>query len=89
MLLDLRFPMGLLFVALGALLAGYGLFGDQAVYAASLGINVNLWTGLGLLLFGALMLAGRMEGDGGGKKPEVRRAHYRLSEARRAHPGAP
>jgi hypothetical protein len=58
MLLDLRFPMGLLFVALGALLAGYGLFGDQAVYKASLGINVNLWAGLGILLFGVLMLAG-------------------------------
>ena len=84
MLLDLRFPMGLLFVALGALLTGYGLFGDQAVYAASLGINVNLWTGLGILLFGALMLAGgwramkRQKTEGttdARQKPEARRAH--------------
>ena len=72
MLLDLRFPMGLLFVALGALLAGYGLLGDQAVYAASLGINVNLWTGLGILVFGALMLAGG--GGDEGQKSEARRA---------------
>jgi hypothetical protein len=58
MLLDLRFPMGLFFSALGVLLAGYGVLGDQAVYQASLGINVNLWSGLGILLFGILMLAG-------------------------------
>jgi len=58
MILDLRFPMGLLFAALGLMLTAYGLFGDQAVYAASLGINVNLWSGLGILAFGAVMLAG-------------------------------
>ena len=38
--------------------SGYGVLGDQAVYAASLGINVNLWSGLGILVFGGLMLAG-------------------------------
>jgi len=59
---------GLLFVPLGALLTGYGLFGDQAVYAASLGINVNLWTGLGILLFGVLMLAGGWRAMRGEKK---------------------
>lgn len=58
MLLDLRFPMGLFFTVLGLLLAAYGVLGDQAVYQASLGINVNLWSGLGMLLFGAIMLAG-------------------------------
>jgi hypothetical protein len=58
MLLDLRFPMGLFFAALGLLLAGYGLLGDRAVYQASMGINVNLWSGLGILVFGGLMLAG-------------------------------
>ena len=58
MLLDLRFPMGLFFSALGLLLAGYGVAGDQAVYQSSLGINVNLWTGLAVLVFGVLMLAG-------------------------------
>jgi hypothetical protein len=58
MLLDLRFPMGLFFSALGVLLVGYGVLGDQAVYQASLGVNVNLWAGLAILLFGGLMLAG-------------------------------
>jgi hypothetical protein len=57
MTLDLRFPMGLLFGALGLLLTGYGVFGDGAIYAVSLGVNVNLWAGLGILAFGVAMLA--------------------------------
>jgi hypothetical protein len=58
MLLDLRFPMGLLFVLLGLLLTAYGWLGDQSVYQASLGVNVNVWAGLGILVFGAAMLVG-------------------------------
>jgi hypothetical protein len=56
MSLDLRVPIGLLFGLLGALLAGYGLLSDPAIYRVSLGINVNLWWGLVLALFGVLML---------------------------------
>jgi hypothetical protein len=58
MLLDLRFPMGLLFTLIGALLAGYGIVSDRALYDVSFGINVNFWAGLGILVFGVLMLAG-------------------------------
>ena len=58
MSLDLRLPMGLLFTVLGLLLTGYGIFGSQLVYEASLGVNVNLWSGLGMLAFGVAMLAG-------------------------------
>ena len=57
MSLDLRVPIGLLFGLLGALLAVYGLVSDPAIYQVSLGINVNLWWGLVLMLFGGLMLA--------------------------------
>ena len=56
MSLDLRVPIGLLFLALGALLAVYGALSDRAIYQASLGINVNLWWGLTLLAFGLIML---------------------------------
>jgi hypothetical protein len=56
MSLDLRVPIGLLFGLLGILLAGYGLVSDPAIYGASLGINVNLWWGLVLVLFGGAML---------------------------------
>lgn len=55
--LDLRFPLGLLVALLGVLLAGFGLASERSIYAASLGINVNLWWGLAMLVFGAAMLA--------------------------------
>jgi hypothetical protein len=54
--LDIRLPMGLLFAILGGLLAGFGLFSDRSIYRRSLDINVNLWWGLAMLLFGALMI---------------------------------
>ena len=55
MSLDLRLPIGLLFLLLGALLGLYGLVSDPAIYGVSLGVNVNLWCGLVMLLFGAVM----------------------------------
>ena len=55
--LDIRLPIGLLFTALGLLLAAYGLVSDKAIYARSLGVNVNLWWGLAMLAFGAVMMA--------------------------------
>jgi hypothetical protein len=55
---DIRLPMGFMFSILGALLTLFGLFtaGDPALYIRSLGINVNLWSGLLMLAFGLLML---------------------------------
>jgi hypothetical protein len=56
--LDLRLPIGLMFTFLGVLLAGYGLAtgSDTQMYRASLGLNINLWWGGVLFLFGAIML---------------------------------
>ena len=54
--LDIRLPIGLLFCIIGLILGVYGLASDPSVYARSLGINVNLWWGLVLLVFGAAML---------------------------------
>ena len=54
--LDLRLPIGLMFSLIGALLSVFGLLSDKAIYARSLGINVNLWWGLVLLAFGVVML---------------------------------
>jgi hypothetical protein len=58
--LDVRLPIGGLFTVLGLLLAGYGAAtaGDPALYARSLSVNVNLWWGLVMLVFGLLMLWG-------------------------------
>jgi hypothetical protein len=54
--LDIRTPIGVMFSLLGAVVAGYGAIGDKAVYAKSLGININLWWGLVMLAFGIIML---------------------------------
>jgi hypothetical protein len=56
MKLDLRYPIGMMFSIIGALLTAFGLASDEAIYARSLGINVNLWWGLVLLGFGLVML---------------------------------
>ena len=56
MQLDVRWPIGLLFAALGAILTVFGAFSDRALYQRSLGINVNLIWGVVMLAFGALML---------------------------------
>lgn len=54
--LDIRLPIGLLFVLLGGLLACFGLFGDRTIYHRSLDINVNLWWGLLMFAFGIVLL---------------------------------
>ena len=56
MQLDVRVPVGLMLAAMGAMLAGYGVFGDHAIYARSLGINVNAVWGSVLLAVGVIML---------------------------------
>jgi hypothetical protein len=63
---DLRLPIGALFTLYGAMLVLYGLFGDKAQYARSLGVNINLIWGLVLLVFGSSMLLARVRG---GKRP--------------------
>jgi hypothetical protein len=55
--LDIRTPLGVMFTILGLLLAGFGYLSDPAIYERSLGIRINLWWGLVLLAFGALMLS--------------------------------
>jgi hypothetical protein len=49
---DLRLPLGLLLAFYGVILIGNGAIEGTLV----LGVNVNLWWGAVLLLFGAAML---------------------------------
>jgi hypothetical protein len=56
MKLDVRLPIGLMFTFLGAMLSIYGILSPTAIYSRSLGIDVNLWWGLVMLVFGAVML---------------------------------
>ena len=54
--LDLRLPIGLMFSVFGVMLTGYGFLSDDAIYARSLGINMNIRWGLVLLAFGLVMV---------------------------------
>jgi hypothetical protein len=56
--LDIRVPLGLIFLILGAILLGFGLYShaDAALYARSLGVNLNLGWGGVMFAFGAAML---------------------------------
>ena len=56
--IDIKFPIGLMFSILGLLLTVFGLItsGDSVLYSRSLGININLWSGCGMLVFGLIML---------------------------------
>ncbi|HMC55237.1 MAG TPA: hypothetical protein VKH19_08715 [Gemmatimonadaceae bacterium] len=54
MRLDIRLPIGALFIVIGIMLVAYGMFADTSIYAKSLGLNVNLWWGLALLVFGGI-----------------------------------
>jgi hypothetical protein len=56
--IDIKFPIGLMFTILGIVLSVYGYItrSDVELYRKSLDININLWTGLVMLVFGILML---------------------------------
>jgi hypothetical protein len=58
MSLDIRIPIGLMFSLLGLILLTYGLitFNNPTMYERSLGININIWTGIALAIFGGIML---------------------------------
>lgn len=56
--MDLRLPIGGLFVVLGAILAVHGVLtrADVAMYERSGGVNINLAWGVVMVAFGALFL---------------------------------
>jgi uncharacterized protein YjeT (DUF2065 family) len=57
-MIDIKFPIGLMFSAFGLLLTIYGIFtmSDPEIYKKAFDININLWSGLGMLVFGGIML---------------------------------
>ena len=54
-MLDLRVPSGWFFTVLGLILLGMGLFAPETRAALS-DANVNLYSGLAMLVFGLFML---------------------------------
>ncbi|HSY16834.1 MAG TPA: hypothetical protein VK815_00805 [Candidatus Acidoferrales bacterium] len=59
--LDIRWPIGLMFTLIGALLVAFGL--TKADQSMMLGSNINLIWGIVLLVFGVLMLLGAIKGS--------------------------
>ncbi|HEX4012002.1 MAG TPA: hypothetical protein VHX62_18410 [Solirubrobacteraceae bacterium] len=53
---DIRRLIGGLFALYGLILLILGLFGSHASKTKAAGINVNLWTGIGMLIFAGLMI---------------------------------
>ena len=53
---DIRRIIGGLFILYSLILIALGIFGSHAVKNKAAGINVDLWTGLAMLVFGALMI---------------------------------
>ncbi|PRW63186.1 hypothetical protein [Actinopolyspora mortivallis] len=55
-LFDVRTVIGGLFVVYGVLVGVAGLFPTEEGLAKAQGININLWTGLAMLVLGGLFL---------------------------------
>jgi uncharacterized membrane protein len=53
--IDIRLPIGVLFLLLGVILTAYGALAGASNYRQPLDMNINLIWGLVLLVFGILM----------------------------------
>ena len=69
---DIRRLIGALFVLYGIILLIVGIVGSHAVKTKAAGININLWTGLGMLIFGALMIFWALARPVAPEPPETR-----------------
>jgi hypothetical protein len=88
--LDVRIPLGGLFSIVGALLVvfGFSTRGDAELYQRSLGVNVNLWWGLVMLVFGVvLLLVARRGARAEGVHPTAESPEGRATEERERRRG--
>ena len=53
---DIRRLIGGVFILYGLILLALGIFGSHHIKTKAAGINIDLWTGLGMLIFGGLMI---------------------------------
>ena len=85
--LDIRIPIGWIFTALGVLLAGYGLLsggaGAHQPRATSIDLDIDLWWGLVMLVFGvAMLIAARRGHDRDTAQPAMETSEGRATEER-------
>jgi multisubunit Na+/H+ antiporter MnhG subunit len=61
--LDIRYPIGMMFAIIGALMIGLGVFSKPEAYKCALDININLIWGCILLVFGLIMYFAARKGS--------------------------
>jgi hypothetical protein len=54
--LDIRWPIGIIFSVYGVVLLLYGAVADASIFQEKcLGVNIDLWWGTAMLVFGVFM----------------------------------
>ena len=99
---DIRRIIGGLFLLYGVILVVVGIVGSDEVKNKAAGINVNLWTGLAMLVVGALMVSWALarpvvpepEATGArdrgiGARPQLKRVVRAAAPAERGAPAVP
>src|SRR3954470_6604403 len=80
---DIRRIIGALFILYGVVLTVTGIVGTHAIKTKAAGINVALWTGLGMLVVGALMIFWALARPVAPEPPQTRgRGSGRIRRAR-------
>ncbi len=53
--MDIRWPIGIIFTIYGTMLIVFGALTNPAIFERSLGVNIDLWWGSAMLVFGLVM----------------------------------
>ena len=53
--LDIRLPIGIIFSIYGLVLMVFGLVTNPEIFEKSLNVNIDLWWGAAMLVFGLIM----------------------------------
>ena len=53
--LDIRLPIGIIFTIYGIILIAYGAAANPEIFRSSMGVNIDTWWGLAMLVFGLIM----------------------------------
>jgi hypothetical protein len=69
---DIRRIIGGVFVFYGIVLTVLGIVGSHHVKTKAAGINIDLWTGIGMLIFGGLMIFWALSRPVAPEPPETR-----------------
>ena len=69
---DIRRLIGALFLLYGVILLILGIFGSSHVKNKAAGVNINLWTGIGLIVFAGVMISWALLRPVEPEPPEIR-----------------